>query len=89
MSNVLLTDKDNWLLLFSHPFFLPPPKKNIVLRLGQFMIADCPIVSLIRLLAKMSQFGYGTLQERDACYLTEAMLIVHAHFKFSYKIDAF
>lgn len=53
------------------------------------MIADCPIVSLIRLLAKMSQFGYGTLQERDACYLTEAMLIVHAHFKFSYKIDAF
>lgn len=52
MSNVLLTDKDDWLylLLFPQPFLLPPPpKKKLALRLGRLMIADCPIVSLIRL----------------------------------------
>lgn len=45
MSNVLLTDKDDWLylLLFPQPFFLPPPpKKELALRLGRLMIADCP-----------------------------------------------
>lgn len=41
MSNVLLTDKDDWLylLLFPHA----PPKKKKKLVLGQLMIADCLI----------------------------------------------
>lgn len=44
MSNVLLTDKDDWLylLLFPQPFPPPPPKKELALRLGRLMIADCP-----------------------------------------------
>lgn len=52
MSNVLLTDKDDWLylLLFPQPFFLLLKK----LSLGLLMIADCLIVLLMRLLTKLS-----------------------------------
>lgn len=53
MSNVLHTDKYDWpyLLLFPQPFSSP---KKLAPRLGRLMIADWLIVSLIRLLAKLS-----------------------------------
>lgn len=71
MSNVQLTDKDDWLclLLFPSTRTTPPPpntippfhppqtkkkKKILIHRHGRLMIADCLIVSLIRLLAKLS-----------------------------------
>lgn len=54
MSNVLLTDKDDWLYLLLFPQSFSSQKTPLVLELRRLMIADCPIVSLIGLLAKLS-----------------------------------
>lgn len=76
MSNVLLTDKDDWhyLLLFLRS------SVTLVLRLVQLMIVDCLIVFINPITGQtglLSEFGYRTLQASNACHIVEAMLIVH------------